>query len=115
METKEVQIKDIWSCKEIPVIRAKYYEKDVFIIWFYVYKAASAALTPSNVEMLSSGMESSNTMVKSAAAVHDKDKVVDIFPRKIRKIWKINFLFFESRQKLFLQDKYEWKGRKRWR
>lgn len=60
--------------------------RNVFIIGFYVYKAASAALTPSNVEMLCSGMESSNTMVKYAAAVQDKDKVVDIFPRKIRKI-----------------------------
>ena len=36
MEVKEVQFTDIFSCKEISVIRAKYYEKDAFL-WAFMF------------------------------------------------------------------------------
>ena len=95
MGTKEAQKTDILSCKEIPVIRAKYYEKDAFIMGFYVYKAAGIL---SIREMLSCVMESSNIMDKYAVDVQDKDKKVEghLPLGKSRKLAKTIFYFLKA-------------------
>ena len=114
MEAKEVKITDVLSCKEIPIIRVKYYEKNAFIMGFHVYKAA---LTPSIEEMLSGVMEASNVMDKYPVAVFGEEKTSSGASSlaKFRKICQDNFLLLESRQKLFLQGKCDWKGCKHWR
>ena len=106
MEAKEVKITDVLSCKEIPIIRVKYYEKNAFIMGFHVYKAA---LTPSIEEMLSGVMEASNIMDKYAVAVFDKDKTSSR-ASSLAKICQENFLLLGSRYKTFLQGKCDWKG-----
>ena len=79
------------------------------------FHVSKAALTPSIEEMLSGVMEASNIMDKYAVAVFGEEKTSSGASSlaKFRKICQDNFLLLESRQKLFLQGKCDWKGCKR--
>ena len=70
MEAVIVNLADILSCEEIPIVRLKYYAINAFVMGYQVYKKH---WTPSIGDELQGFIESTNKLGKYAVAVKGKD------------------------------------------
>ena len=95
MEAIEVELHEILSCDEIPIIKLKSYAIDAFVMGYHVYKKN---WTPSVGDELQGVMESTNKLDKYAVAVEGKDgNVIGHLPLgKSGKFAKTVFYFLKA-------------------